>query len=67
MTCAVQNDRMFPIAQIDTHNQMRRSLVGALATDPVMPESLRRTRRSTRAHAAHVTPTTHTNEGAQTA
>ena len=58
---------MFAIAQVDTHTQMRRSLVGALATDPVMPEPRRRTRRTTRAHAAHVTPTTHANEGAQTA
>ena len=61
MACAAQNERMFPIAQVDTHHQMRRSLVGALATDPVVPEPRRRTRLTTRAHAAHA------NEGAQTA
>jgi hypothetical protein len=30
---------------------MRRSLLGALATDPVVPERPRRPRRPTRAHA----------------
>jgi hypothetical protein len=39
---------MFSIAYVVSQNQMRRSLVGALATDPVMPECRRRTRRSTR-------------------
>jgi hypothetical protein len=55
MALAVQNDCMFPIAYAFSHNQMRRSLVGALATDPVVPERQRRTRHPIRAHAAHVT------------
>jgi hypothetical protein len=55
MTLAVQNECMFPIAYAVSHNQMRRSLVGALATDPVVPERRQRTRRPTRAHATHVT------------
>jgi hypothetical protein len=54
MALTVQNDRMLPIAYTVSHNQMRRSLVGALATDPIVPECRRRTRRPTRAHAAHV-------------
>ncbi len=55
MALAVQNQRMFPIAYVVSHNQMRRSLAGALATDPIVPERRRRARRTTRAHAAHVT------------
>ena len=58
MAIAVQNERMLPIASIVSHVQIRRSLVGALATDPIVPERRRRTRR------LH---TTHANEGAQTA
>jgi hypothetical protein len=55
MPLALQNERMFPIAYVISYNQMRRSLVGALATDPIVPEPRRRTRRPTRAHAARVT------------
>ena len=54
MTLAGQNDRMLPIACLITQLQMLRSLVGALATDPVVPER-RRTRRATRERAAHAT------------
>jgi hypothetical protein len=39
---------MFAIAYVVSQSQMRRSLVGALATDPVIPEGRRRTRRSIR-------------------
>jgi hypothetical protein len=60
MRFVVQTDRMLPIAYVLSHSQMRRSLVGALATDPVVPEPRRRTRLTTRAQAAHA------NEGAQT-
>ena len=42
---------MFPIASI-TQTQMRRSLHGALATDPVLPEPRRRS------HGTHVSPAT---------
>ena len=58
MALAVQNECMIPIAYLVSQIQMRRSLVGALATDPIVPERRRRTRRPTRAHA---------DEGAQTA
>jgi hypothetical protein len=51
---------MFTIAYVFSQSQMRRSLVGALATDPVMPERRRRTRLSTRR-------TRLANEGAQNA
>jgi hypothetical protein len=36
---------MFPIAQINSHHVMRRALVGANATDPVLPERSKRQRR----------------------
>jgi hypothetical protein len=39
---------MFPIAYVVSQSQMRRSLVGALATDPVVPERPRRARLSIR-------------------
>jgi hypothetical protein len=39
---------MFAIAYVVSQTQMRRALVGALATDPVIPERRRRTRLSTR-------------------
>lgn len=48
MALAIQNERMFLIAYFVSQNQMRRSLGGALATDPVVPERPRRTRRPTR-------------------
>jgi len=40
---------MFPIAQINSHGLMQRSLVGANATDPVVPERPKRQRRRRRA------------------
>jgi hypothetical protein len=36
---------MFPIAQINSHALMQRALVGASASDPVVPERSRRRRR----------------------
>jgi hypothetical protein len=36
---------MFPIAQINSHALMQRSMVGASASDPVVPERSRRRRR----------------------
>jgi hypothetical protein len=39
---------MFAIAYVVSQSQMRRSVMGALATDPVVPEDRRRTRLSTR-------------------
>jgi hypothetical protein len=39
---------MFPIAQINGHHLMRYSLVGANATDPVLPERPKRRRRRRR-------------------
>ena len=45
---------MFPIAHILSQHQRRRSLTGALATDPVVPERRNRT-RMTRVAAVHVT------------
>jgi hypothetical protein len=45
MTFAVQTDCMPTIAYIDSQTQMRRSLVGALATDPVVPEAPAPTKR----------------------
>jgi hypothetical protein len=51
---------MFLIAYVVSQSQMRRSLVGALATDPVVPEPRRRTRLSIRR-------TFLANEGAPTA
>jgi hypothetical protein len=50
---------MFVIAYVVSQSQMRRAVMGALATDPVLPEDRRRTRLSTRRAA-------HANEGAQT-
>jgi hypothetical protein len=47
MALATQNERMFPIASAIAQNQMRRSLVGALVTDPIVPERPPRTRRPT--------------------
>jgi hypothetical protein len=35
---------MFPVAYAVSQGQVRRSVVGALATDPVVPECPRRTR-----------------------
>jgi hypothetical protein len=55
MGLAAHNERMFPITYLLSQHQMRRSLVGARATDPVVPERRRPTRRPVRAHAAHVT------------
>jgi hypothetical protein len=52
MTLPAQNDSMFPLTYLLSQTQMRRSLVGALATDPVVPERRPRTRRPARPHAA---------------
>jgi len=60
MALPAQNDRMFPIACLLSQTQMRRSLVGAVATDPVVAERRPRTRRPTR-------QTTPANAGARTA
>jgi hypothetical protein len=51
MAPAAHTQGMLPIAYITGQHVMRRSLLGALATDPVVPERPRRPRRPTRAHA----------------
>jgi hypothetical protein len=51
MASAAHTQGMLPIAYITGQHMMRRSLLGALATDPVVPERPRRPRRPTRAHA----------------
>ena len=51
MAPAAHTQGMLPIAYITSQHVMRRSLLGALATDPVVPERPRRPRRPTRAHA----------------
>jgi len=43
---------MFPIAQINSHGLMRRSMVGANATDPVVPDRPKRQRRRKARQAA---------------
>jgi hypothetical protein len=43
---------MFPIAQINGHALMQRSLLGACATDPVVPERPKRQRRRKARQAA---------------
>ncbi len=43
---------MLPIAQINSHHVMQRSLIGANATDPVLPERKLRRRRRRSAPAA---------------
>ena len=45
-------NRMFPIAFIVSQQQMRRSLVGAAATDPGVPARSRHVRRATKAQPA---------------
>jgi hypothetical protein len=45
-------DGMFPIAQINSHSVMQRSLIGARACDPVVPERKPRRRRKARQPAA---------------
>jgi hypothetical protein len=45
MRPAAQNDRMSPIAFIASQQQLRRTLVGALATDPVAPDARSQTTR----------------------
>jgi hypothetical protein len=47
---------MFFIASVFSQTQIRRSLVGALATDPVVPAHPPRARRRTRAQVAHAGP-----------
>lgn len=54
MTIPTHNDRMLPIAFIASQHQMRRSLTGTFATDPVVPERVRRTRPPARADAVRV-------------
>jgi hypothetical protein len=49
---------MLPIAIINIHDVMRRSLNGALADDPVAPERPRRRSRLRRAAAAQPPGTT---------
>jgi hypothetical protein len=55
MALALHTYRMFFIASVFSQTQIRRSLVGALATDPVVPAHPPRARRRTRAQVAHVT------------
>jgi hypothetical protein len=43
---------MFPIAQINSHALMQRSLLGANACDPVVPERPRRLRRRVKRQSA---------------
>ena len=43
---------MFPIAQINSHGLMQRSMVGANATDPVVPDRPKRQRRRKARQAA---------------
>jgi len=43
---------MFPIAQINSHHVMQRSLIGARACDPVVPERPKRQRRRKARQAA---------------
>jgi hypothetical protein len=38
MAAGANNDSMLPFACVLGQNQMRRSLTGALATDPIVPE-----------------------------
>ena len=52
-----QNQRMFPIAYLAVQNQMRRSLAGALASDPILPEPRRRTWRRRRCGSPTGLPT----------
>jgi hypothetical protein len=51
MALAAHTQGMLPIAYITGQHVMRRSLLGALATDPVVPERPRRPTRPSRAHA----------------
>jgi hypothetical protein len=51
MAPAAHTQDMLPIAYLTGQQMMRRSLLGALATDPVVPERPRRTRRPARVHA----------------
>ena len=54
MALAAHNQCMFPIAYLAVQNQMRRSLAGALATDPILPEPRRRTWRRGSGQAARL-------------
>ena len=53
MAPAAHTQGMLPIAYITGQHVMRRSLLGALATDPVVPERPRRPRRPRRPTRAH--------------
>jgi hypothetical protein len=52
MAALTETERMLPIASILSQQQMRRSLVGAAASDPVVTARRRDTGRATQATAA---------------
>jgi hypothetical protein len=53
MRIRTHHECMFPIAQINGHHLMQRSLLGARACDPIVPERpKRRRRREARQRAA---------------
>lgn len=64
MRLGTQNERMPPISHLISQIQMRRSLTGALAADPVVAERPRRPRRLSGALSARVAHRTGAGLGA---